>query len=409
VRIVAARFGRSIGVVCRAKPMPLRLNAHLEARADRMRANRDQIRMGQPTREGDPPIPHRNGPVRIVIADDDSLSRRLIQRTLERAGYDVVAVENGCLAAERLSSTGAPRLALLDWEMPGLDGPRVCRAIRSRTDQPYTYIILLTAKESKDDLIAGLEAGADDYLTKPCHAEELKARLRTGQRILDLQDRLFYDARHDSLTRLPNRAYFLDRLIGCVNHAREDKDYRFAILFVDLDRFKTINDSLGHLAGDELLTQFAERLLRSIRRDDTVSRSPGSKAFFRTLPEDILARLGGDEFTVLLDGIRDGSDATRIAERIQNDLNLSFLIAGRALQITASIGISISGAGCSNAEDMLRGADAAMYRSKTTGRFAVSGEISPSWRESPERPTLPNAASGPISSEWDFPSLLKVS
>jgi two-component system cell cycle response regulator len=375
-----------------------------------MRANRDQIRVGKTAAEGDPRLQRRNEPVRIVIADDDGLSRRLIQRTLERAGYDVVAVENGCLAAERLSSAGAPRLALLDWEMPELDGPGVCRAIRSRTDQPYTYIILLTAKESKDDLIAGLEAGADDYLTKPCHAEELKARLRTGQRILDLQDRLFYDARHDSLTRLPNRAYFLNRLIECVRHSREDKDYRFAILFVDLDRFKTVNDSFGHSAGDELLTQCAERLRRSIRRDYTVSRSPGRNGFFRAPPGDTLARLGGDEFTVLLDGIRDGSDATRIAERIQNDLKPSFPIAGRPLQITASIGISISGSGYSNAEDMLRGADVAMYRSKATGRLAVAGETSPSLRGSPQRLTLQNAAPGPISSEWDVPSLeLKVS
>src|SRR5580658_6583894 len=115
----------------------------------------------------------QEGPVRILIADDDALSRRLTQGTLEHAGYDVVAVENGSLAAECLCSAGGPRLALLDWEMPGLDGPGVCRAIRVLRDRPYTYIILLTAKESKGDLVAGLEAGADDYLTKPCHAEEL--------------------------------------------------------------------------------------------------------------------------------------------------------------------------------------------------------------------------------------------
>jgi two-component system, cell cycle response regulator len=317
------------------------------------------------------------GPVRIVIAEDDALSRRLTQRTLERAGYEVIAVENGCLAAECLSSAGGPRLALLDWEMPGLDGPGVCRTIRLREDQPYTYIILLTAKESKDDLVAGLEAGADDYLTKPCHFEELKARLRTGQRILELQDRLFYDARHDSLTQLPNRAYFLNRLIRCVNRSKEDRDYRFAVLFVDLDRFKAVNDSLGHSAGDELLTQVAERLLRSIRRNDPVSQTSGMKAVARTPREDILARLGGDEFTVLLDDIRDGSDATGIAERIQYELSLPFPIAGRRVQITASIGISISGAGCNDAEDMLRGADAAMYRSKTTGRLAIADETSP--------------------------------
>jgi two-component system cell cycle response regulator len=327
----------------------------------------------------DTALSRRKGSVRIVVADDDALSRRLTQRTLENAGYEVVAVENGCLAAESLSVAGAPRLAILDWEMPGLDGPGVCRALRVRKDRPYTYIILLTAKQSKDDLVAGLEAGADDYLTKPYHAEELKARLRTGQRILTLQDRLFYDARHDSLTQLPNRAYFLDRLIQCVNHSKEDVDYRFAILFVDLDRFKAVNDSLGHAAGDELLTQVAERLLRSIRRDDPISQASGIEAFVRTPREDILARLGGDEFTVLLDGIRNDADATGIAESIQCELTLPFPIAGRRVQVSASIGISISGAGC-DAEDMLRGADDAMYRSKAAGRMVVSDETNPSER-----------------------------
>jgi diguanylate cyclase (GGDEF)-like protein len=330
-------------------------------------------------------------PMRIVVAEDDALSRRLTQRMLELAGYEVVAVENGCLAAECLSSAGGPRLALLDWEMPRLDGPGVCRAIRVLKNRPYTYIILLTAKESKDDLVAGLEAGADDYLTKPCHAEELKARLRTGQRILELQDRLFYDARHDSLTQLPNRAYFLDRVTQCVDHSREDTDYKFAILFVDLDRFKAVNDSLGHAAGDELLIQVAARLLRSIRRDDPVSQASDIKASAPTLQEDILARLGGDEFIVLLDGIRNGDDATGISERIQKELNFPFPIAGRSVQISASIGISISGAGYNDAENMLRGADTAMYRSKTR-RMVVSEETSPSERRSRlglKAPSLP--------------------
>jgi diguanylate cyclase (GGDEF)-like protein len=359
----------------RVNPISLRHRALREACANGMGTDRE------------PGLPHRKRPVRIVVAEDDALSRRMMQRTLELAGYEVIAVENGRLAAECLANSGGPRLALLDWEMPGLDGPGVCRAIRAIKDRPYTYIILLTAKESKDDLVAGLEAGADDYLTKPCHAEELKARLRTGRRILELQDRLFYAARHDSLTQLPNRAYFLDRLIECADQAGKDKDYKFAILFVDLDRFKAVNDSLGHAAGDELLTQVAQRLLRSIRRDD-----PVSQASTRTPREDTLARLGGDEFTVLLDGIRNGADAARAAERIQNGLSLPFPVAGRQVQIAASIGISISGAGHTDAEHMLRGADAAMYRSKTKGRMVISEEPNPSEQRATLRlmaPSLP--------------------
>jgi PleD family two-component response regulator len=310
-------------------------------------------------------------PPRIVIADDDALSRRLTQRALERAGYEVTALENGSLAAKCLSTPGGPRLALLDWEMPGLDGPGVCRAIRAIHDQPYIYIILLTSKESKADLVAGLEAGADDYLTKPCHAEELNARLRTGQRILDLQDRMFYDARHDFLTKLPNRVHFFDRLAQCVVRSAKDRNYRFAVLFADLDRFKTVNDSLGHSAGDELLTQVAERLLGSIRRKDPVLPASDFNTISRVQDDDILARIGGDEFTVLLDDIRCTEDATRIAARIRNELTAPFWIAGHEIEISASIGISIGGGREITVEEILHDADASMYRAKASGKTVV--------------------------------------
>jgi CheY-like chemotaxis protein len=128
--------------------------------------------------------------VKILIADDDAVSRRLLERTLLRAGYEVVAVVNGRQAVENLTGPDMPRLVLLDWMMPELDGPGVCREIRNRRDQSYVYMILLTSRESKEDVIAGLESGADDYLIKPFIADELKARLRVGERILHLEDRL---------------------------------------------------------------------------------------------------------------------------------------------------------------------------------------------------------------------------
>ncbi len=302
-----------------------------------------------------------------VIADDDALSRRLTQCALERAGYEVTALENGSPVAKCLSAPESPRLALVDWEMPGLDGPGVCRAIRAIRDQPYIYIILLTSKESKADLVAGLEAGADDYLTKPCHSEELNARLRTGQRILELQDRMFYDARHDFLTKLPNRVCFFDRLGQCVARATKDRSYRFAVLFADLDRFKAVNDGLGHSAGDELLTQVAERLLRSIRRKGPVFPASGLNTVSRVNAEDILGRIGGDEFTVLLDDIRCTEDATRIAVRIRNALTAPFRIAGHDVGISVSIGISIGGGRETTVEEILHDADASMYRAKASG------------------------------------------
>src|SRR6202521_1247286 len=176
--------------------------------------------------------------MKILIADDDVISRCLVQKTLEREGEEVLTVENGRSAAECLSSADGPRLALLDWVMPELDGLSVCREIRSGSNHPYIYMILLTSKESKEDMVKGFEAGADDYLTKPCNPEELKARLRAGQRILRLQDKLIQDAHQDPLTRLPNRAFFLDQLAGSVRRAKRRPDHIFAVLFVDIDGFK---------------------------------------------------------------------------------------------------------------------------------------------------------------------------
>src|SRR6202022_1313044 len=158
--------------------------------------------------------------MKILVADDDAISRCMVQKTLEREGYEVLVVENGSSAAECLSRDNGPRLALLDWVMPELDGLSVCRQTRSRSNHPYVYMILLTSKESKEDMVRGFEAGADDYLTKPCDPKELKARLRAGQRVLRLQDKLIQDARQDPLTRLPNRSLFLDQLAGCVKRAK---------------------------------------------------------------------------------------------------------------------------------------------------------------------------------------------
>jgi two-component system cell cycle response regulator len=304
--------------------------------------------------------------MKILVADDDPLARQITEHLLTRAGYHVFIAEDGLQAMEYLTKAGGPRLALLDWSMPGLDGPEVCRRMRALIDHPYAYLILLTSRESKEDTVSGLEAGADDYLTKPCDAEELKARLRAGQRILQLQDKLFHDARHDPLTQLPNRAWFLRRLSDCFNRSRGRHDYHFAVLFVDLDRFKTVNDTLGHAAGDELIREVAGRLLQCTRQDDTVARAVDFNGPSRA-SDDFLARMGGDEFTILIEDIHIDSDATAVAARIQGRLSAPFLIVGQQLSISASIGIALSDSHCSRAEDALRYADAAMYRAKALG------------------------------------------
>jgi diguanylate cyclase (GGDEF)-like protein len=307
--------------------------------------------------------------MKILVAEDDEITLRLLQKTLEEAGYEVIAVSDGHEALDCLSSKVGPRLALLDWLMPGLNGLEVCREIRRHSEYPYIYMILLTARTSKQDVVKGLEAGADDYLTKPFDVEELKARLRCGERILKLEDQVTFDALHDPLTLLPNRAFFLERLSLCVSWGMLHSEYKFAVLSVDMDRFKIVNDSLGNAAGDRLLVQIAERLLGSIRRSDAMLRPAEAERTAGQLETGgLLARLGGNKFTVLLDDIRNASEGIRVAERIQQNIQVPFDINDQQVFATASIGIAFSGSGYSAAVDMLGDANTAMARAKTLGK-----------------------------------------
>src|SRR5580658_4956862 len=307
--------------------------------------------------------------MKILVAEDDEVTLRLLQKTLQEAGYEVIAVSDGHKALDCLSTKVGPRLALLDWLMPGLNGLEVCREIRRHSEYPYIYVILLTARTSKQDVVKGLEAGADDYLTKPFDVEELKARLRCGERILKLEDQVTFDALHDPLTLLPNRAFFLERLSLCVSWGMLHPEYKFAVLSVDMDRFKIVNDSLGNAAGDRLLVQIAERLLGSVRRSDAMLRSAEAGGTAGQLETGgLLARLGGNKFTVLLDDIRNASEGIRVAERIQQNIQVPFDVNDQQVFATASIGIAFSGSGYSAAVDMLGDANTAMARAKTLGK-----------------------------------------
>jgi predicted signal transduction protein with EAL and GGDEF domain len=184
------------------------------------------------------------------------------------------------------------------------------------------------------------------------------------------EERLIHGALHDPLTNLPNRAYFLERLQFSANRAKRQNNYHFAVLFLDLDRFKIINDSLGHLAGDQLIVEIARRLTACLRRTDLVARNEEEDAKASPLPngDETIARLGGDEFTILLEDIHDNSDPVRVAERIQIALNKPFVLAGQEVVTTVSIGIALSTTGYTLAQDILRDADIAMYRAKSLGK-----------------------------------------
>jgi two-component system cell cycle response regulator len=310
--------------------------------------------------------------LQILVADDDPLGLRLTERVLTRAGYSVIAAEEGLAALDLLHRKNGPRLALIDWTMPGMDGPEVCRRVREASEHPYTYMILLTSRESKQDLISGLEAGADDYLTKPCDTEELKARLRAGRRVVELHDRLAHEARHDPLTQLPNRSWFLRNLAESFGKSRESQHHRFGVLFIDLDGFKAVNDTLGHGVGDQLLKQVANRLKACLREDDSVARALDFSGPARDDQDSLLARMGGDEFTVLLEQVQKESDAVIVAERIHDTLELPFRIGSDDVRISASVGVAVSGPRCDSAEELLRLADAAMYRAKALRKSGVS-------------------------------------
>ena len=298
--------------------------------------------------------------MRILIAEDEMMSRKMLKKTLERAGYEVTVVENGRQAADQLCPADGPRLALLDWVMPELDGPGVCREVRKRNAQSYVYLVLLTSKESKEDVVAGLESGADDYLTKPFDPEELKARLRTGQRILSLEDRLVeareemrFQATHDTLTTLWNRGVIVDLLRRELARSRRER-VSTSILMCDLDHFKSVNDNYGHLAGDDILKETAKRLLASVRSYDFVGR------------------YGGEEFLVVLNNCNPAYAFARAEEIRKGIAQRPMPSSSGPVSITMSLGLLLSQEwGCRPTEDLLQEADAALYAAKGAGRNCV--------------------------------------
>jgi len=179
---------------------------------------------------------------------------------------------------------------------------------------------------------------------------------------------LAHNALHDSLTDLPNRALFLDRVRHVLALSHRHTSYKFAVLFIDLDEFKVVNDSLGHAAGDALLIQIARRLSASIRGVDTISRSVLMQTASQVANEGSLARVGGDEFTILLEDIRDCGDAIRVAERLQERLIIPFVVERQEVVIAASIGIAFCATSYTNSEDLIRDAEIAMYRAKREGK-----------------------------------------
>jgi len=322
--------------------------------------------------------------MKLLLADDDPSFRSLLGKTLTSWGYQVSCAADGPTAWQMLQEEGAPQLALLDWIMPGMDGPQVCRLVRNQTDWPYVYLLLLTGRVDKQDLISGLEAGADDYLIKPIDPDELRVRLWAGQRILNLQERLLtaqemirHQATHDPLTGLWNRAVALDALNRELARSRREGK-PVGVLLADVDHFKHVNDTHGHLAGDAVLRQVSDTMRHALR------------------PYDMVGRYGGEEFVVVLPEC-DAAICWKLGERLRHGIS-EMVVEGDhgPIPVTLSVGVaSSSGWQQADAQTLLHAADAALYRAKRAGRNRVEQgtptvEGLKGHRQDPAGPPLPS-------------------
>lgn len=296
----------------------------------------------------------------MLIAEDNPGFRLALERMLKKWGYDVIAAANGLEAWEILRSADPPRLAILDWMMPEVDGLEVCRRVRELNREPYIYILLLTAKDTHEELVEGMEAGADDYLRKPVDTHELRVRVRAGRRIVDLQqelmearDLLRRQASRDPLTELWNRTAMFEILARELKRARRESG-TLSLIMADLDHFKDINDTLGHAAGDEVLREAARRMSACVREYDAP------------------CRYGGEEFLVVLPGL-DLAGATVRAEQIRAALGgTPFHLAEGLHNVTCSLGVTASsGAAGFDAPALLQEVDGALYAAKHNGRNRV--------------------------------------
>ncbi len=298
--------------------------------------------------------------MRILIAEDDPIYCRMLESMLGKWGYDVITCTNGLEACRVLQAENTPRLAILDWIIPGMDGVEICKRVREMMKEPYIYIILLTVMDDKEDIVRGMEAGADDYITKPFHAPELKVRLRAGRRILDMQDELMASretirvmATRDPLTGLLNRAAIVDTLRRKIEQARREKGH-VGIAMSDIDYFKKVNDTFGHIAGDAVLRETAKRMCSSLR------------------PYDEIGRYGGEEFLIIMPGC-DAQNAIRNAERLRLCVEKSAMDTSEGMiPVTMCFGVTaITHGKTEEVNAIIHTADKALYRAKAGGRNRV--------------------------------------
>jgi len=299
--------------------------------------------------------------MQALVVDDSAVYRKLIGDHLRSWGFGVTLAESGSEAWQILEQPNAPKLVLLDWVLPDLDGIELCQRIRQAgSSSPYIYIILLTSKEGRQNMLQAMQAGADDYLVKPFDELELKARLLVGKRILDLQEELVsaresmrHAATHDSLTGLTNRGEILAMLERELERARRERK-PVAVILCDVDHFKNVNDSLGHLFGDEALREIGRRLRAQLRVYDGVGR------------------YGGEEFLMVLPSCDLANALLRANELREIIAKTPVVCSGEERLITMSMGVAVSACeGKNEVEMLLNQADAGLYKAKEKGRNRI--------------------------------------
>lgn len=291
--------------------------------------------------------------MKVLVADDDPVTRRTLAGLLDYLGHEVIEAHDGLQAWDLIHGRDAPDLIILDWMMPEPSGIEICRRLRGSEKRPYQYVLMLTARDSIDDLVEGMEAGADDYLRKPFDVRELRVRVRAAERMLAVQDELRAQAITDELTGLLNRRgifHRVDNELALV--ARDGRP--LCVLVVDIDNFKTINDTHGHAVGDEVLREVSNRMRRQLRSYDDVGRH------------------GGEEFAVTLPAC-DPAGARSVAERIRDSICAEPIqTSAGAVAVTVSAGVASADARSGHdTSSLISTADQALYLAKENGRNRV--------------------------------------
>ena len=309
---------------------------------------------------------------KVLPVDDSLIYQRIIKKHLHDWGFEVSLARDGEEAWKFLQQPDSPRLVVMDWVMPKLDGVELVRRLRALPSTcPYTYTFLLTGKDSQSDLLSAMEAGVDDYLTKPFDDLELKARLLAGQHVIELQDKLLeahtileHTASHDHLTGLMNRGEIMQSLQRELSRSSRENS-PLAVAMIDVDHFKTVNDDLGHLFGDEALREVARRFQSQLR------------------DYDFIGRYGGEEFLLVLPGCDLRTALARTDQILSFVSRIAVRARGKCASITVSIGVAVAnGQKDVEIKNLLDQADRALYEAKKNGRNRV-GHVNPLATNSP--------------------------